>query len=299
MSQWFRRRASDPEPSSEPGPILIHVLDGFMSAGASANLAAKALRGPQARVVHEFDLDTIYDYRARRPTIVFHSDHYRDYDRPRLLITEEVDAEGTPFLLLSGPEPDFGWERFTGEVIDIIKAKNVSMTVGLGAVPMGVPHTRPAMITAHGTKPELVDQRNLWSAEITVPSSAQSLLEYRMGQQNLDAIGYVVHVPHYLTQIEYPPAALALLDALSVRLGLSFDLEDLRESQFNAIELIEQQIADQDGEELLSGLEQQYDAFTRGAAKSLLEDDEHLPSGDELANQLEQFLARQRRDDQR
>ena len=36
----------------------------------------------------------------------------------------------------------------------------------------------------------------------------------------------------------------------------------------------------------------------RGAAESLLADDASLPTGDELASQLEQFLARQRKDDQ-
>lgn len=287
-----------PPPTSEPGPVLIHVLDGFMSAGSSATLAVDSLRTPGSTLVHQFDLDRVYDYRARRPPILFRGDHYQDYEEPRLTITRERDSEGTEYLLLSGPEPDFGWESFVSETIAVVEQERVSLTVGLGAVPMGVPHTRPAMITAHATKPGLVDHRNLWNAEITIPSSAQSLLEYRMSQRDFDAIGYVVHVPHYLTQVEYPPAAIALLDAVSVRLGLSFDIDDLKASRPDAIAQIEEQIADQDGEDLLAGLEQQYDAFTRGAAQSLLEDDAKLPSGDELADQLEQFLARQRKNNQ-
>lgn len=162
---------------------------------------------------------------------------------------------------------------------------------------MGVPHTRPLMITSHGTRPELVDRKNLWSAQVTVPSSAQALLEYRLGRMGHDAAGYVVHVPHYLAQIDYPTAALALLDAVVDRTDLRLDLEELRLRQGTAMVEIEQQIADQDGGELLSGLEEQYDAFTRGAAESLLASDEKLPSGDELAKQFEQFLARTRKDE--
>jgi hypothetical protein len=47
---------------------------------------------------------------------------------------------------------------------------------------------------------------------------------------------------------------------------------------------------------VLSGLEQQYDAFARGAAQSLLADEADIPSGDELADQFERYLARQRKD---
>lgn len=294
--KWFSRRRTR-EHDRDPIPLIV-ALDGFLSAGSSSALAASELRTADAEVVHEFDLDVVYDYRARRPQIMFRRDHYAEYSEPVLQITRHHDRMGTPYLLLAGPEPDFAWEEFAAETIDVITELGVPLTVSLGGVPMGVPHTRPALLTMHGTRPELVDRKNFWNAEVAVPSSAQSMLEYRMGQHGLDAIGYVVHVPHYLTQIEYPTAALALLEAVSLKLGLEFDLEELRARQPDSITEIEQQIVDQDGEQVLAGLEEQYDIFSRGAAESLLADDESLPTGDELASQLEQFLARQRKDDQ-
>lgn len=276
---------------------MIVALDGFLSAGSASTLAAEQLRSGEAEIVHDFDLDAVYDYRARRPPITFRRDHYADYVEPVLQITRHTDVAGKPYLLLAGPEPDFGWEGFVADALDVVEDLGVPLTVSLGAVPMGVPHTRPPLLTMHASRPELVDRRNLWDAEVTVPSSAQALLEYRMAQRDLDAIGYVVHVPHYLSQVEYPTAAIALVDAVAVRLGLDVDLEDLRSRQPDSIAQIEQQIADQEGEEVLQGLEQQYDTFSRGAAESLLADDDNLPTGDELADQLEQFLARQRKDD--
>jgi len=277
--------------------VLIHALDGFLGAGSAARLAADQLKTGHGEVIHEFDLDEMFDYRARRPMIAFRENHYADYEDPTLQVVLEHDANNEPYLLLAGPEPDFQWERFVADVHDLIQEHDVPLTLGLGAVPMGVPHTRPAMITAHGTRAELVDRQNLWSAQVTVPSSAQSLLEYRLGQWGHDAAGYVVHVPHYLAQIDYPPAALALIDALIDRTGLSIDVERLRARQGEALKEIEQQIEEQGGAGLLGGLEEQYDAFTRGAAQSLLAHDEELPSGDELADQFEQFLARQRKND--
>ncbi len=298
MKNWLSRRSHDAPAVPGSGPVLIHALDGFLGAGSAARLAAEQLRTSQGEVIHEFDVDEMFDYRARRPMIAFRENHYAEFDAPTLQIVLEHDINNEPYLLMLGPEPDFQWERFISEVHDVIEEYGVPLTLGLAAVPMGVPHTRPAMITAHGTRAELVDRQNLWSAQVTVPSSAQSLLELRLGEWGHDAAGYVVHVPHYLAQIDYPPAALALIDALVDRTGLSVDVEPLRVRQGDAIKEIEAQIEEQGGASLLGGLEEQYDAFTRGAAQSLLANDEELPSGEELANQFEQFLARQRKNDQ-
>lgn len=294
--KWPQRRNKENVRRLPERPVLIHALDGFLGAGAAPRIAAAELGSGKGEVLYSFDVDAFYDYRARRPLITFRGDHYEDYDEPALEVLLEHDLDGRPYLLLAGPEPDFQWERFVSELHDVIEEFDVKLTLGLGSVPMGVPHTRPLMITSHGTRPELVDRKNLWSAQVTVPSSAQALLEYRLGQMGHDAAGYVVHVPHYLAQIDYPTAALALLDAVVDRTDLRLDLEELRLRQGTAIAEIEQQIADQDGGELLNGLEEQYDAFTRGAAESLLASDEELPSGDELAKQFEQFLARTRKD---
>jgi proteasome assembly chaperone (PAC2) family protein len=258
MRNWRLRRTPDSPPREGKGPVLIHALDGFLGAGSASRLAADQLRTGKGEVIHEFDLDEMFDYRARRPMIAFRENHYADYDDPTLQVVLEHDANGEPYFLLAGPEPDFQWERFVGDVHDIIEEHDVPLTLGLGAVPMGVPHTRPAMITAHGTRTELVDRQNLWSAQVTVPSSAQSLLEYRLGQWGHDAAGYVVHVPHYLAQIDYPPAALALLDALVDRTGLSIDASRLRARQEDALKEIEQQIEEQGGAGLLGGLEEQH-----------------------------------------
>ena len=304
--KWKQKRpVNDPvvEPAATvppgEGPVLIHALDGFLGAGSASRMVADQLSSGEGEVVHEYDIDALLDYRARRPMMNFAADQYSSYDEPRLRIVREHDTSGTPYLLLSGPEPDFMWERFIDETRQVIERLGVPLTLGLGAVPMGVPHTRPAMITAHGTRPELVDRKNMWSAEVTVPSSAQSLLELRLGQSGHDAAGYVVHVPHYLAQIDFPDAAIALLGALTDRTGLNIDDSALRTRQEATRAEIEQQIHDQGGEGLLEGLEEQYDAFTRGAAESLLAHDEELPSGDEIADQFEEFLARQdNKDDQ-
>jgi proteasome assembly chaperone (PAC2) family protein len=281
-----------PELASGEQPVLVHALDGFLSAGQAAQLAARHLvAAGGGRVVASFDLDQMYDYRARRPGVVFDRDHYANYDAPRLLVRLLRDADGTPYLLLSGPEPDYRWEAFATAVRTLVEHFDVGLVVGIGAVPMGVPHTRPVMITTHATRSELVDRPNLWRAQMLVPTSAQSLLELRLGERGHDAMGYVAHVPHYLAQVEFPTASVALLAAVAERTGLRLDLTSLAEAAESALSEIDEQVSEQDGGSVLANLEEQYDAFARGASESLLATEGPLPTADELGKQVEQFLA--------
>ena len=277
----------------ESGPVLIHAFDGFLAAGGAPRIAADQLMTGRGEVVHSFEVDRYIDYRARRPMIGFHHDHYQDYSDPKLDVVREHDAIGTPYFVLAGPEPDFAWESFIDELQDVVETNGIAITLGLGAIPMGVPHTRPAVITTHATRPELIDRVNLWAPELQVPSSAQALIEYRFGQRGLDAAGYVVHVPHYVAQVEYSPGAVALLDALVDRTGLQLDYGRLRAAQDATMADISAQIAEQDSADVLSGLEEQYDAFARGAAETLLAEENAIPSGEELADQFERYLARE------
>ncbi len=285
--------ATDPAELARSRPILLHALDGFLSAGGAGRLAAEHLfeLDPDAAVVASFDLDALLDYRARRPPMTFDQDHYAAYEQPRLDVHLLHDRSGTPYLLLAGPEPDFRWEAFVAAVTCVVERFGVSLTVGLGSIPMAVPHTRPIVVTSHATRGDLLDQPNLWSGRLTVPASAQSLLELRLGEAGHDAMGHVAHVPHYLTQVDFPSAALAVLDATERSTKLSWDLDALRGTVGGSLADIDEQVQSQDGGEVLTNLEQQYDAFTRGAESTLLAGDGSLPSADELGKQVEQFLA--------
>ena len=69
---------------------------------------------------------------------------------------------------------------------------------------MAVPHTRPIAMTPHANDPDLLTGDSPWRGELRIPSSAQSLLEVRLGEWGHDAMGFVAHIPHYLAQMDYP-----------------------------------------------------------------------------------------------
>jgi hypothetical protein len=274
-------------------PVMLVALDGFLDAGNVSALAVAHLSSADpGRVVATFEIDELHDYRARRPPMTFHEDRYTDYEAPRLVVRLLHDAHGAPYLLLNGPEPDIRWEGFARAVREVVQAFEVRLVLSLGAVPMAVPHTRPIHLTNHATARRLLRQENVWDGEIRIPASAQALLELRLGEWGHDASGYVVHVPHYLAQLDFPGASVRLLEAIGEAGSLSWDLSELREVALQREREIARQIAASDEvREVVSGLEQQYDAFHNVHGPGLLAADQPLPSGEELGAQFEEFLA--------
>ncbi len=273
-------------------PMLL-VLDGFLDAGnASARAAQHLLDLGDSRVVATFDVDQLHDYRARRPPMSFVRDHYANYDQPRLVVRLAQDTGGTPYLLLHGPEPDIRWEAFCRAVRTVVERFGVTVVVSLGSVPMAVPHSRPIAVTSHANNPALLSGESPWRGELRIPSSASALLELRLRDAGHDAMGFVAHVPHYLAQLDYPAASIALLEHVERAARLTVDLSGLRaEADERAAEVARYLAANEDVAEVVAALERQYDAFERAEDRSLLATDQRLPTGEELGAEFEQFLA--------
>jgi len=159
---------------------------------------------------------------------------------------------------------------------------------------MGVPHTRPVGMTSHATRPELIKKKS-WFDKVQVPGSAAALLELRLGESGHDAVGFAVHVPHYLAQTAYPAAGLAALEAVVDTTGLVLPTEGLRKAAARTdAEIAEQVSGNEEVEKVVRALEQQYDAFAGAAEReNLLAETQNMPTADELAAQFERFLAEQ------
>jgi len=281
---------------------MVVALEGFLDAGASTAVAVRHLLdvaqpdgSPQGgSVVATFDVDQFHDYRARRPAVSFVRDHYESYDAPRLVVRLLRDSGGTAYLLLHGPEPDNRWEAFARAVREVVERFGVTLVLSMGSVPMAVPHTRPIAITHHANDIELLTAVSPWRGELRVPSSAQSLLEIRLGEWEHPAMGFVAHIPHYLAQLEYPQASAILLEQVELAARLTIDLTAVRELATAREAEIDGYLAEhEDVGEVVASLERQYDAFARSEEQgsNLLAADEPIPSGEEIGRQFEQFLA--------
>ncbi|WP_427017212.1 proteasome assembly chaperone family protein [Pseudarthrobacter sp. P1] len=277
------------------GLNLLMAFSGFSDAGhVVTQLAGELADTLDAEPVAVFDIDQLLDYRSRRPRITFEQDHLTDYRQPKLGLYRMRDSMGQPFLFLTGNEPDLQWERFALAVLGLVDRFDVNLVAWVHSIPMPVPHTRPIGATVHGNRPDLIEGISAWRSTVDIPSAIGHLLEYRLANAGRNVVGYAIHVPHYLSDAEYPPAAVAGLEYLGAAASLMLPSERLRE----AGRVVERQIAEQtegsaDVAAVVGSLEKQYDEHAHGnTRRSLLagENDE-LPGADELGAAVEAYLA--------
>ena len=276
-----------------PGVLLVG-LGGFIDAGNTQGLLVRhLLEASDARVVASFDVDQLLDYRGRRPSMIFEETRWAGYDDPALILYHLTDRDGTGYYLLAGPEPDYQWERMIEAARAIMARIGVSLVVTAHGIPMAVPHTRPVGLTAHATEPRLVGDRNPVFGRVQVPASFSALLELRLGEAGQPALGFAVHVPHYLAQAEFHDGALTALNAIVDATGLNLPNDALVQAAAQGRVAIEAEIAENpEIAAAVAAMEGQYDRFVEASDKpNLLTPQAHpIPSADELAADVEQFL---------
>lgn len=258
-------------------PVVVAALDGWVDAGSGATLAA-ALLADEGRTRATFDVDRIYDYRARRPTLGIVDGVPSELSWPELRLVHRRFGE-RDVLVLTGPEPDYRWRQLAAEFVQLARALEVSEWVSLGAIPAAVPHTRSVTImgtrSADGRLASDVDAGP--AGTLTVPAAFLSVVDMAIAGSGLPTVGYFAQIPHYVSG-EYPAAALELLEVLARHLGvrlprgtLATDAKELRERLDAAAAA---------------------DASTRAYVERLegMADESRLPSGSELISEIERFL---------
>lgn len=277
--------------------VLLVSLGGFVDAGQTQRvLTDHVLATLPHTVVASFDVDQLLDYRGRRPTMMFDRDRWTSYADPSLLLHRVTDADGQPFLVLSGQEPDYQWERVVEAIRQLIRALGVTLTVSVHGIPMAVPHTRPIGRTAHATAPRLIGEHDAVFGPLQVPGSVSALLELRLGESDHDALGFAIHVPHYLAQAQFADAAVVGLESFVGATGLNIPAEALvAMAGLNRAEIAEGIAGSEEVTQVVEALERQYDTYMEALEKpSLLATDlQDLPTADEIGAQFEQFLRAQ------
>ncbi len=269
-------------------PVLVMCLEGWIDAGVAASSACNHLMAAMPHdLVATFDADELIDYRARRPTLRIVNGVDEDLRWPEIKLHAATNRTGRTVLVLSGPEPDMRWQRFCAEVVGLASRLEVEKVIGLGAFPAPVPHTRPVRLVGTSPSAESAAAVGFLPAGIEVPAGVQGALEVAFGQASISAVGLWARVPHYLAAMPYPAAAVALLEGLARVADIEVDTATLQA----AAALTSQQVASliagsEEHSALVRQLEEQHDSEMSSEVGEFGD----LPSGDEIAAELERFL---------
>jgi hypothetical protein len=263
--------------SREPlsAPALVAALDGWVDAAGCGTGAGEYLVNG-GEVVATFDLDRLLDYRARRPVLDIVGGRLTGMEWPELSV-RKVARGGRDILVLTGPEPDYGWHQFREAVIELALELGVVQSVCIGAIPAMVPHTRPAPIIMTGAEraPREGDPP-LPADHLQVPAAAVNLVELSLADQGIPSVGFWAQVPHYVGGA-YAAGALALVQRVADHLGVDVPVDDLEEQ------------ARQEGARLDEIVAARPEA---AAYLQRLEDAQQMaaPPGGDIAGEVERFL---------
>ena len=279
---WHR----DPGPLR--APLLLVALEGFVDAGAAAATAATFLRHRwQADQIATFDKDAFIDFRARRPTVVIDAGEVRRLEWPSIdVYAAEVSRSERDVVLVIGSEPDMRWEAFADAVLRAAQRLGAATLVTLGSYPAAVPHTRPIrLMRAHNGRAGSVEIGGTPVPGYTGPINVGTALQEAAKRIELSAVGLWAEVPHYIAASPNPAAALTLARAVTAALGVDLDATELEAAATAHREQVDAAVADHaDAQGMVEALERHLD---------LGEDDAEMPSGEDLADEIERFLRSQ------
>lgn len=270
-------------------PVLVIALEGWIDAGAgAAGAMAHLVQEMDTSLVATFDTEDLLDYRSRRPTMHLVEGVNTGLTWPSIELRQGVDEEGNDVLLLSGAEPDLHWKTFTREVVDLAGQLGVGLAVGLGAYPAPVPHTRPTRLSTSATSPELAARVGQLAGTFDVPAGVQAAIERRCAEEGLPNVGIWAQVPHYAAAMPFPGAAVALLDGLEHLARIRVDADALRDTDRLLRARLDSLVAENpEHAAMVRQLEEHVDQSI-----DLLGP---VPSGEELAAEVERFLREQGR----
>lgn len=277
----------EPDFDAAGATALVVALDGWTDAGSGATTAAEALRDlTPGMKVGTVDPDQIFDFRDRRPLVPVDGGRFGTITWPEISLYRLDPTDASPFLLLTGAEPDFGWHGLTHDLIDLTHAIGLTDYVGLGSVPGPVPHTRSVRVTTTSNNDELLARHRHNPEQMVVPASAQVALEVALGEIGMRTLGMWARIPHYVAG-DYPAASAMLLRTLGDHLGFVAETTELDTEAVAHRERLDEAAGNSDDVSThITALEGAYDADAADDAGL----PGPLPTGDQIAEELEQFL---------
>lgn len=269
------------EPQDPTAPALIVSFEDWVDAGAAGTSAARHI-AEGGEVVALFDPDAIYDYRSHRPVLDIVDGTPKKFELPKLALVQRRLAERDLFVL-TGPEPDYRWKEFAGDVLELAVRVGVIEHVSLGAIPSAVPHTAPIPVMMTASSSELLRGGSPNEGLLRVPAAAVSFIEWTLADSGIPAVGFWAQVPHYASP--FAAGAIALVRRVETHLSVTIGAGALEQEDAAQRQALQQMFAaNPEATEYLARLE--------GLVR-----EEQVPPAENIAEEVERFLRNQRRGD--
>jgi proteasome assembly chaperone (PAC2) family protein len=261
-------------------PAAIIAFEGWGDAGESASAAARHLiETADSERIATIDADEFFDFQVRRPVILLDDDGSRELVWPETEIWQVNTSWATrDLVIVTGPEPHARWKMFSTDLIGVMRTLGVRRAVTMGAFVGQVPHTLPVPLVGSGVDGDVLQRHALFASDYEGPTGIIGVLNAALAGADIETLSLWAAVPHYLSQQEYPPGALALVEKALEIVGVDVDTTDLTLAVNDFRHQVEEAMDDSEIREYVEELESQ-----------TLADDERDPAG-RLVEEIEDFL---------
>jgi proteasome assembly chaperone (PAC2) family protein len=306
MSQYLTLHE---EPGQLRRPIIIMAFSGWNDAAESATTAARYLSQLwSSRPFASIDPEDFYHFGLSRPYVRFKtgSRTEREIVWPATEFSLAQPSELERDIVVGvAIEPHLKWRTYCAEVLDLARRSRASLVLTLGALLAEVAHTRPIKLSGSSHDPELSALLGVRPTRYEGPTGIVGVLNVLCREAGVPTASLWANVPHYVSGIENPRAALALVRRVLTMLQTEADLTDLREAaeQFDQnlgsivaqnakiqeyVQKLERKNPDEDDEPLTPEEPEASEVADAREAK------DELPPSSDLVAEIEQFLRQQR-----
>lgn len=276
----------DERPAGLRDPVMIAAFGGWNDAAAAASGAVvfigERLGATRAAAM---DPEVFYDFQATRPLIDLSTGTSSKIVWPEveLMVARAPDADHD-LVLVVGAEPSMRWKSFCTQILDAAVALGVRRVVTLGSLLADVVHTHPVRLTGMASDPALIAGLDFRTPSYAGPTGIVGVLHHEASTRGLESVSLWAPVSHYAAGLTNAKGSLALVRALGRVAGLAVDTSSLEASAAN----FELQVAR--AVESEPRLRQLVEQLEEAAAQADEDEPGPLPTGDELAAELERFL---------
>lgn len=264
-------------------PVMLVALRGLFDIGGVATSALDwMLKERDATVVADIDPDPFFDFTQERPESYLDEDGERNIRWPENEFAVVRYPEGArDMVVLNGVEPHVAWGTFTQSIVEVARGLGCTLVISLGAGAEQVPHTRVPFVVGSSTNAELCTRLGLSRPQYQGPTGVAGVMLDALDRAGLTSVSLRVGVPHYLMHAQHPKSAAALLQHLQHVLGIPTDHANLQSEISRWQELHDAAVnTDAQATAYVSMLERRHDKIAESS----------MPTGDDLAAELEEFL---------
>lgn len=273
-------------------PVLVYAFRGWIDAGIAGGGTADALieQMDGAERFGTIDLTDLLDLQQVRPTVRLVDGGMREIEWPEVELWS--GRLGRDLVVVRGPEPSIRWPTFAATIVEIANRVRAADAVALGGMPALTTHRRPVNVLATSATRSLAQELGAVRDDYAGATGLNTVVQHALGVAGVRSAALWAQVPQYVAGSQSPPAVRSLLARLAELYRITPELGAIDRRAAAYRERVEEGLVERpDVRSIVDQLDHQLD--DAAVAMDVEPLPTELPSGEELAHEIEQFLRAQ------